>query len=66
MINHLLLLLVPAQLWQEISELGRFSRRLSRLQGRGLVVFAPIVASMLAPARQGVASVTETFLLYLG
>ena len=47
-INHLLLLLGPAQLWQEISNVG------------------PIVALALAPARQGAASVAETFLIYLG
>ena len=46
--NYLLLLLGPAQLWQEIISVG------------------PIIASALAPARQGAASVAETFLLYLG
>ena len=47
-VNYLLLLLGPAQLWQEIVNVG------------------PIIASALAPARQGAASVAETFLPYLG
>ena len=63
-VNYLLLLLGPAQLWQEIINVGPIIASALAPARQGVV--ASIIASVLAPARQGAASVAETFLLCLG